>query len=313
MPTTTLNTRALLRKERAVRAITGLNAMEIGKLLPTFETEETALATARVQAQVDAGKRQRLPGAGKKPYMLTALDRLVFILVYFKAYPTQDLMGVLFGMGQSAVCKWVHRLLPVLENTLGHEVVLPKRAGYTKLEDLIKACPELVYALDATERPICRPRNSERQRDTYSGKKKRHSLKNTLLVSQRTGQVVSLGNTVSGRIHDKRVVEEDGLKLPPGSVCFQDSGYTGYAQPGVVHLTPKKKPIGGELTDAEKARNRELSSARVVVEHSIAGVKRSRIVHDIYRNRRPGMEDRVMNIACGLHNLRTDLRARRAR
>lgn len=42
----------------------------------------------------------------------------------------------------------------------------------------------------------------------------------------------------------------------------------------------------------------------MVVEHVIGGVKRCRIVKDILRLTREGISDRVMEIACGLHNLR---------
>ena len=49
------------------------------------------------------------------------------------------------------------------------------------------------------------------------------------------------------------------------------------------------------------------------VEHSIAGVKISRIVKDQFRNTVDGLSDSVMHIACGLHNLRVTRRARRHR
>jgi hypothetical protein len=45
-----------------------------------------------------------------------------------------------------------------------------------------------------------------------------------------------------------------------------------------------------------------------VVEHAIAGVKRCRIVKDVLRLTRDGIADLVMEIACGLHNLRVDCR-----
>lgn len=51
-----------------------------------------------------------------------------------------------------------------------------------------------------------------------------------------------------------------------------------------------------------------ISSVRVVVEHVIAGVKRCRIVKDVLRLTREGMADLVMEIACGLHNLRISCR-----
>jgi hypothetical protein len=58
----------------------------------------------------------------------------------------------------------------------------------------------------------------------------------------------------------------------------------------------------------EKLLNRLFSSARVVVENVIAGVKRCRIVKDVLRLTKDGMSDLVMEIACGLHNLRVSCR-----
>jgi hypothetical protein len=45
-----------------------------------------------------------------------------------------------------------------------------------------------------------------------------------------------------------------------------------------------------------------------VVEHAIAGVKRCRIVKDVLRLTKEGVSDLVMEIACGLHNLRVSCR-----
>jgi len=56
-----------------------------------------------------------------------------------------------------------------------------------------------------------------------------------------------------------------------------------------------------------------LARTRVRVEHSIAGVKISRIAKDQFRNTTEGLSDAVMEIACGLHNLRVARRARRHR
>ena len=51
-----------------------------------------------------------------------------------------------------------------------------------------------------------------------------------------------------------------------------------------------------------------ISSARVVVEHVIAGVKRCRIVQEVLRLTTEGSSDLVMESACGLHNLRVSCR-----
>jgi len=49
------------------------------------------------------------------------------------------------------------------------------------------------------------------------------------------------------------------------------------------------------------------------VEHALAGVKRSRIVKEVFRNTKEEFSDLVMVVACGLHNLRVRYRKRRLR
>ena len=62
------------------------------------------------------------------------------------------------------------------------------------------------------------------------------------------------------------------------------------------------------MSVGEKFMNKLFSSARIVVENVIAGVKRCRIVKDLLRLTSSGSSDLVMEIACGLHNLRVTCR-----
>jgi hypothetical protein len=62
------------------------------------------------------------------------------------------------------------------------------------------------------------------------------------------------------------------------------------------------------LSVGDKFLNHLVSRVRIVVEHVIAGVKRCRIVTDVLRLTKAGMADMVMEIACGLHNLRVSCR-----
>jgi uncharacterized sulfatase len=62
---------------------------------------------------------------------------------------------------------------------------------------------------------------------------------------------------------------------------YGDKAYADQKQPEIT--TPKKKPKGGELTPAEKERNREISRQRIAVEHSIRRVKGFGILRDQYR------------------------------
>jgi DDE superfamily endonuclease len=54
----------------------------------------------------------------------------------------------------------------------------------------------------------------------------------------------------------------------------------------------------------DKFLNHLISSVRIIVENVLAGVKRGRIVKDVLRLTTAGIADTVMEIACGLHNLR---------
>ncbi len=62
------------------------------------------------------------------------------------------------------------------------------------------------------------------------------------------------------------------------------------------------------MSTGARMLNGLFSSARVVVENVIAGIKRCRIVKDVLRLTKAGMADVVMEIACGLHNLRVSCR-----
>jgi hypothetical protein len=117
-----------------------------------------------------------------------------------------------------------------------------------------------------------------------------------------------LSETYPGRTPDKRICDLAAPVFPPEINLFQDTGFQGYHPLGVTIYQPKKKPKGGELTAAEKADNKLISSIRIVVEHIISGVKRCRIVKDVLRNTKDFVADQVMEIACGLHNFRTTLR-----
>jgi hypothetical protein len=62
------------------------------------------------------------------------------------------------------------------------------------------------------------------------------------------------------------------------------------------------------LSEVDRWLNSIISGTRITVEHTIAGVKRCRIVKDVFRNTKEGFSDLVMEVACALHNLRVECR-----
>jgi DDE superfamily endonuclease len=119
---------------------------------------------------------------------------------------------------------------------------------------------------------------------------------------------VYLSPTEPGKKHDKKMADEAVIAYPPGATLGKDTGFQGYEPSRVLTWQPKKKPKGQELSVADKRLNALLSSARIVVEHTLSGVKRCHIVKDVFRNTKVGFTDVVMEVACALHNLRVDFR-----
>jgi len=143
-------------------------------------------------------------------------------------------------------------------------------------------------------------------------------VKNNLLCTPEK-RILWLSSTFDGHFHDKKIADEEPLKLPAGITLWQDTGFLGHNPEGVTVKMPTKKPKGRELTDEQKRENKEISSFRILVEHAIfrqgsitiGGVKKCRIVKERFRCTKFGFDDLVMLIACGLHNYRISLKISR--
>jgi hypothetical protein len=191
--------------------------------------------------------------------------------------------GLQFGLSQGRVNYWVHSLLPVLQQSLAEMGMKPERDG-SQVADLSSASEGGAnLSLDATERRLQRPVDGEKQREKYSGKKKTHTDKNLLLANENTKKIIYLSRTVEGKKHDKKLAEESRPQT-------------------------QKKVRGKQLTKVDKFFNRLISGVRIIIENVICGVKRCRIVKDTLRLTKENIADLVMEIACGLHNLRVTFR-----
>jgi len=128
------------------------------------------------------------------------------------------------------------------------------------------------------------------------------------VINAHRDKVLYLSPTYSGKTHDKRVADTEALEYPAHATLTKDSGFQGYEPKGVITLQPKKKPKGKVLGLADKFFNHVIASDRMRVEHVMAGIKRCRIVKDVFRNTKKGFSDLAMSIACALHNLRVTFR-----
>jgi hypothetical protein len=292
-----LNINRALENDRLIRALTGLNRKAFDQLCEIFEViYQESIAS-------DTKPRKRARGGGRKARLSSIEFKLFFILFYFKCYPTFDVLSWLFEMERGRANRWVHRLQGILEKTLGKKMVLPERK-LESIEQFLARFPEVrEVILDGTERPVQRPKDAEKQKEHYSGKKKRHTRKH-ITGSTRTKRVILLSEGRAGKIHDKRQLDEADLvgNIPDEVRIEGDLGFQGLQKEFInIHL-PHKKPRGKELSEVQKQENKEFSSQRVVCEHAHAGIKRYNAVTAIYRNRVPDFDDHLMLTAAGLWN-----------
>jgi hypothetical protein len=136
----------------------------------------------------------------------------------------------------------------------------------------------LYLMIDATERPIQRPKSPGKRKKTYSGKKKRHTAKHQI-ITDNNKRILAVGPAQKGRRHDKRIYDESNLEKPPDMLVLADLGYL-----GTPFETPLKKPRGTVRNTKDKAYNKWHAGLRIGVEHAIGRMKKFRILADICRN-----------------------------
>jgi len=148
--------------------------------------------------------------------------------------------GLQFGLSQPQTNDWIHRLLPVLRASLAELGMVPERdpkavAGNPLVNEVE---PDLL--IDGTERRRQRPKDSKKQAEHYSGKKKAHMDKNILLANAHSRKVVYLSTTEIGNKHDKKIADENAIAYPAGATLGKDTGFQGYDPKGILTFQPKK-------------------------------------------------------------------------
>jgi DDE superfamily endonuclease len=273
------------RSPRTFRTITGLSIEKYNELYndlaPLYEKSESK--------RLNSSKRQRKIGGGRKKELLLE-DQLMMLLMYYRLYISQEFLGIIFNLHNCNVSRQINYLSPLLSQIFK----IPTRK--ISLSDAELTEEKIIeFFVDATEQEIQRPQ--KRQKRYYSGKKKKHTIKNQITVD-RSGKIRAVTPSVPGKKHDKKLFDEKKPSLPVKTEITGDLGYIG--SEGVK--TPNKKQKGKELTKKEKQFNKELSKRRITVEHSFGKMKIYQILAQKFRNPRSKHSLIFKNIA-GLHNL----------
>ena len=297
-----LRDRYLTRHPAVFRAMTGLTVAEFAALaadvLPAYAVAE--------RDRLARPARRRAIGGGRA-FGLAPRDRLLLAVVWLRRYPTNLVLGYLFGVSEPTARRAVARLVPLLAAAGLDTMRLPDpgRGHRRDLDALLAATPGLAVLVDTFEQRVQRPRDRADADTYYSGKKKQHTLKVQVAVDEATGAVVDAAPSVRGPTADLAVLRASGLlaRLPPGVGALGDLAYVGIgdAHPAGLGATPRRKPRGQPRPPADLAYKRAFARRRVTVEHTIGRLRRHDALTQTDRHHRRGHSARVQAVA-GLVN-----------
>lgn len=215
-------------------------------------------------------------------------DKVLCLMMYYRTYITHTFLGYLFNLHNANVC----RLFKVLEPMVAKSISIKKDRTLT--QDKV-----LSILADVTEISTQRPK--KKQKEKYSGKKKRHTLKSELAIRE-DGKIIHLSRVYGGRTHDFKIRK---CEKPFGrdSTKVVDSGYQGLQKREQNVWLPfkgtKKKP----LTQEQKDHNKALAQLRIKIEHKIGEIKVFKIASERYRNFQKKLHMRL-NILAGAVNIK---------
>lgn len=292
----------LRRHPSVFLAMTGLSLDEFEELLTDMLPR---LVTAE-QVRLQRTNRRRAIGAGRTP-QLCRTNQLLLVIIWLRQYPTNEVLGYLFGVSDSTASRLIARILPLLEAAGKDAMRLPDpgRKHRAELDVLLASTPELAVIIDTFEQRVQRSKERSDADGHYSGKKKQHTLKSQVAVNELSGEIVDVADSVPGPTADITVVKESKLleRLPKGVGAIGDLAYVGIADlhPQGLGATPRRKPRGKDRPPEDSAFNRAFAKRRITVEHGIARLRRYQSLSQMDRHHRQNHTPRVRAVA-GLAN-----------
>jgi hypothetical protein len=206
-------------------------------------------------------------------------------VIYLRRNHVQDVIGEFYDVCQATISRAISTLTPLVRAATAVEI--PCTA---QVKERIAG---RVVLLDGSPAPVW---SWAGHRELRSGKHKTTGM-NFQVVTDGFGRVITISAPIEGRAHDMRALQESGLKdlLDLADAVIADKGYKGSG-----YFTPRKKPIGGQLTEQQVAYNAQLSAFRAPVERAIANIKVWRVLHTDYRRPLDTFQD-TFHAAIGLY------------
>ena len=295
-----LNYTKLARKPEQFLRFTGMSVKQFDFLAKKIQKQYKITETKRLSKR----KRIRNIGAGR-PFKLSVRDRILMLLIYYRCYTSYDLLEYMFGVDSSTICRDIANIEPAVRQSVPIPAKLYSDSKkINNIQQLQEFFPELIVITDGTEQQIPRPKDKRKRKTHYSGKKKKHTVKNQITINL-TGEIIHKPPHSPGRRNDYAILKIKHPILSEELMVFYDLGYLGVEKdfPDQISILPYKRKKGKELTVPQKEWNKIQSKIRIKVEHVISRIKKFRINSETFRNRLCRY-DGISEIVCGIINFK---------
>jgi hypothetical protein len=245
----------LSRKPLLFRSFTGLSVKEFNDI---YNKEITKRYHDYELQCLSSQRKNRSRSIGAdRPFKLDVKDRFLMLLVYHRLYITYTLAGFLFDLDQSNTCRDIQKI----ESSVRQCLPIPQKIyGITKRlkmpQDVEQYFPAGFLAfIDSIEQRIPRPLDKRKMKEYYSGKKKRHIVKNQFMANN-LGFIIHKTGHRKGRRHDYNIYNNNHPTTPKQVIVnVFDLGYLGIEKDFPEQLSaalPYKKLRNQQWLSAKK-------------------------------------------------------------
>lgn len=254
------------------RDLCGTTLEQFGELMARLGP----LAAEAKRRREDRPGRRRAPGAGQRgePFWV----RLLVALTHLRQGTSLRATAAIFGVDEKSVRNWRDEI----EGLLGEHGFVPARRAQPirTLDDLAEYLGEIdEVMIDATEVRRSAPSDWDSQRGAWSGKSHHYAVKATVVADRSRRPLWFEANpSGEGRTHDVTMLrsQPELLEVLAGSgvTVLADKAYRGLvAELGDRVAVPRLKPRGQPRSQEHKRLDKQLSAARMPVEHALGRMK----------------------------------------
>lgn len=240
-------------------------------------------------------KTRMIKAGGGRPPKLEIADQIILTLVYLHHLPTFQMLGVQFGVSESAANYIFHKWIKIFRDLLPASLLEQVKKNTSEWEWVQEILTEYELVVDSYEQPRQRPTDYQEQKKYYSGKQKKHTLKNQVVVMPSGQEIVDVVVGETGAKVDIKIWRECRENWSESQKFQGDKAYVG--EPAID--TPHKKTRSQDITPEQKKENQQKGRKRIVVEHLIRLVKIFRVAAERFRLK-PENYSPVIRVVWGL-------------